>query len=65
MFFHSHVTEVCSAECSLHSEAVCDAHLAPHHHARSGLLALAHSELTAVERELVGSLGRKRKGLLR
>ena len=61
MLSHLHVSKVGTAECGLHSEAVGDAHLTPHDHARGGLLALAHSELTPAERELVRSLGRKKE----
>ena len=58
-----HVAKVRAAECSLHSKAVSDSHLAPHHHARGGLFALAHSELTPAERELVRCLGQNNKNI--
>ena len=48
--------DVGAAEGGLHGEAVGDLHLAEHDYAPCRLLALAHRELTAAERELVRRL---------
>lgn len=60
-----HVAEVCATKCGLHCEAVSNSHLAPHDNTCCRLLALAHTELTPTERELVRSLGQRNHILLK
>lgn len=56
-----HVAEVCATKCGLHCEAVCNSHLAPHDNTCCRFLALTHTELTPTERELIRSLGQRKR----